>query len=148
MMQRAVDILLVEDNEDDVLIIQEAFGGSRLVNVVSAVNDGEQALAYLRRQGPYHRATTPSLVLLDINMPKQNGFEVMDAMKRDAHLRSVPVIMLTMSERPEDITRAYASGACSYIRKPVNLDEFQAVVQRFERYWTAISKIPTHQVTL
>lgn len=148
MTQKAVDILLVEDNEDDVLIIQEAFEASRMINVVKAVNDGEQALAYLRRQVPYQQAVTPSLVLLDINMPKRNGFEVMDEMKRDAQLRALPVIMLTMSERPEDITRAYAAGACSYIRKPVKLEEFQAVVQRFESYWTKTSKIPTRHAAI
>lgn len=145
MVRQPVDILLVEDNEDDIVIIQEAFLESRVLNVLNAVSDGEEALAYLRRQGKYSGISLPALVLLDINMPRKNGFEVMEAVKTDPRLRSIPIIMLTMSEREEDINRSYAAGACSYIRKPVDLDQFNAVVQLFELYWTTISRIPIHQ---
>jgi CheY-like chemotaxis protein len=144
MTTQPVDILLVEDNEDDVLIIQEAFVESSLLNVIHAVSDGEEALAYLRREGKYREVASPGLVLLDINMPKKNGFEVMEGMKADPRLRALPVIMLTMSDRGEDIIRSYASGACSYIRKPVDLGQFHAVVKQFELYWTMISRIPLH----
>lgn len=145
MVSQPVDILLVEDNEDDVVIIQEAFLESRLLHVINTVSDGEEALTYLRRQGKYHGAALPALVLLDINMPRKNGFEVMEAVKGDPQLRSIPIIMLTMSEREEDIDRSYAGGACSYIRKPVDLDQFNAVVKLFESYWTMISRIPVHR---
>ncbi|ALA59661.1 response regulator [Nitrospira moscoviensis] len=144
---RPVDILLVEDNEDDVVIIQEAFAESRLVTIRNTVSDGEEALAYLRREGRYHVAPLPTLVLLDINMPKKNGFEVIQAMKADPGLRSLPVVMLTMSDREEDIVRSYASGACSYIRKPVDLAQFHMVVKGFELYWTVISRIPVAHKT-
>ena len=145
MTNRPVDILLVEDNEDDVVIIKEAFAESRLVTIRNTVSDGEEALAYLRREGRYRVASLPALVLLDINMPKKNGFEVIQAMKADPGLRALPVVMLTMSDREEDIVRSYASGACSYIRKPVDLAQFHMVVKEFELYWTMISRIPvTH----
>lgn len=144
MRSQPVEILLVEDNEDDVVIIQEAFAESRLVNVLNTVSDGEEALAYLRREGQYKIVRQPGLILLDINMPKKNGFEVMQAMKADPRLRTLPVIMLTMSDRDEDVIRSYANGACSYIRKPVDLDQFHTVIKQFELYWTMISRIPIH----
>lgn len=142
MTGQPVEILLVEDNEDDVVIIQEAFADARLANVMCTVRDGEEALAYLRREGKYRVAPVPGLVLLDINMPKKNGFEVIEEMKGDPTLRSLPVIMLTMSDREEDIIRSYAGGACSYIRKPVDLDRFHDVIKQFELYWTLVSRIP------
>jgi CheY-like chemotaxis protein len=145
MTSRPVEILLVEDNEDDVVIIQEAFVDSRLLNVFKTVSDGEEALAYLRREGKHKVACMPDIVLLDINMPKKNGFEVMQAMKADPRLRTLPVIMLTMSDRDEDVIRSYANGACSYIRKPIDLDQFHTVIKQFELYWTMISRIPIRQ---
>ncbi len=142
MMSEPVEILLVEDNEDDIVLIQEAFANARLVNVLTAVRDGEAALAYLRREGPHKDAHRPGLVLLDINMPKKNGFEVLETMKAHPQLRSLPVIMLTTSDREEDIVHSYADGACSYIRKPVDLSQFNEVVKQFELYWTLVSCIP------
>ena len=144
MTSQPVEILLVEDNEDDVVIIQDAFVESRWVNVLNTVSDGEEALAYLRREGKYNEVSLPTLVLLDINMPKKNGFEVMQAMKADPRLRSLPVIMLTMSDRDEDVMRSYADGACSYIKKPVDLNQFHMVIKQFEWYWTMISRIPSY----
>lgn len=145
MTGQLVEILLVEDNEDDVVIIQEAFADAKLANVIYTVRDGEEALAYLRREGKYRVAPAPGLILLDINMPKKNGFEVIEEMKRDPTLRALPVIMLTMSDREEDIIRSYAGGACSYIRKPVDLDRFNNVIKQFELYWTLVSRIPARK---
>lgn len=142
MTDQPVEILLVEDNEDDIVIIQESFADARLVNVLNTVRDGEQALAYLRREGRHKGAHRPGLVLLDINMPKKSGFEVLEEMKAAPVLRQIPVVMLTMSEREEDIAFAYSTGACSYIRKPVDLDRLKDVVKHFEQYWTLISRIP------
>jgi CheY-like chemotaxis protein len=100
-------------------------------------------LDYLQRQGKYAVVRMPALVLLDINMPKMNGFEVLEEMKKDPRLQSLPVIMLTTSYREEDIVLSYAKGACSYIHKLVNLDQFKQRIKQFEHYWTGISRIPS-----
>lgn len=142
MTNEPVELLLVEDNEDDIILIEEAFTEAKLMNVIQKVRDGEEALAYLRQEGRFREAPRPGLVLLDINMPKKNGFEVLEAMKEDRRLRPLPVIMLTTSGREEDIVRSYADGACSYVRKPINLEQFIDVVKQFELYWTLVSRIP------
>ena len=137
-----IEILLVEDNEDDIILIEEAFAGARMMNVINNVRDGEAALAYLRQEGPYKNAVRPGLILLDINMPKKNGFEVLEAIKANPQLQPLPVIILTTSEREEDVVRSYVYGACSYIRKPVSLERFIDVVKQFEVYWTLVSRVP------
>lgn len=142
MTTEPVELLLVEDNEDDIVLIEEAFADARLMNVLCKVRDGEEALAYLRQEGPYRRTRRPGLVLLDINLPKKNGFEVLHAMKTDPRLQSLPVVMLTTSDREDDIVRSYADGACSYIRKPMSLEQFAQVVKDFELYWTMVSRVP------
>jgi CheY-like chemotaxis protein len=113
-----------------------------MMNVINNVRDGEAALAYLRRDGPYKNAVRPGLILLDINMPKMNGFEVLEAIKANPQLQPLPVIILTTSEREEDVVRSYVYGACSYIRKPVSLERFIDVVKQFEVYWTLVSRVP------
>lgn len=138
----AVEILLVEDNEDDIVIIQEAFSDMTHTIIVSTVRDGEEALRYLRREGKYSAARLPDAVLLDINMPRKNGFEVLEELKREPLFHSLPVIMLTTSEREEDVLRAYANGARSYIQKPVDLSVFKSVLRKFEEYWTGVSRLP------
>src|SRR5580765_2557976 len=143
MTNQPVEILLVEDNEDDAVIIQEVFSDMRLATLINVVRDGEEALAYLRRNGKYKVVRMPDIVLLDINMPKKNGFEVLEEIKKDPRLQSLPVIMLTTSHREEDIVRSYAKGACSYIHKLVDLDQFKHLILQFEHYWTGISRIPS-----
>jgi len=145
MTSETVELLLVEDNEDDIVLIEEAFAEAKLMNVICKVRDGEDALAYLRQEGQYRQVRRPGLILLDINMPKKNGFEVLQAMKEDPRLQSLPVIMLTTSDREEDIVRSYAGGACSYIRKPMTLKQFAQVVKDFELYWTLVSQVPPHR---
>jgi CheY-like chemotaxis protein len=142
MINRQVEVLLVEDNEDDLVIIQEVFADMKLASIVNTVRDGEEALAYLQRKGKYRVARMPDIVLLDINMPKKNGFEVLEEMKKDPRLQSMPVIMLTTSHREEDIVRSYEMGACSYLQKLVDLDQFKQLIKQFEHYWTGISRIP------
>jgi CheY-like chemotaxis protein len=93
-------------------------------------------------KGKYKVARMPDIVLLDINMPKMNGYEVLERMKKDPRLQSLPVIMLTMSEREEDVVRAYTNGACSFIHKPVDLDQFRERLKQFEHYWTGVSRVP------
>lgn len=141
-MSKSIDILVVEDNEDDVILIREAFAEGKMVNSITVVADGEEAMAYLQHQGRYADATLPGIVLLDINMPKKNGFEVLADIKADQRLRPLPVVMLTVSEREEDVIRSFEGGACSYIRKPVTLTRFVAVVKEFELYWSLVSTIP------
>lgn len=143
MTSQPVEILLVEDNEDDAVIIQEVFADMRLATLINVVRDGEEALAYLQRQGKYKVVRMPDIVLLDINMPKKNGFEVLEEMKKDPRLQSLPVIMLTTSYREEDVVRSYAKGACSYMHKLVDLDQFKQLILQFEHYWTSTSRIPS-----
>ena len=142
MTSRPVEILLVEDNEDDAIIIQEVFADMRWATLTHVVRDGEEALDYLRRQRQYQVVRMPDIVLLDINMPKKNGFEVLEAMKKDPRLQSLPVIMLTTSHREEDVVRSYEKGACSYIHKLVDLDQFKHLIKQFEHYWTGVSRVP------
>ena len=143
MTNQSVEILLVEDNEDDAVIIQEVFTDMRLATLIHVARDGEEALAYLQRHGQYQVARMPDIVLLDINMPKKNGFEVLEAMKKDPRLQALPVIMLTTSHREEDVVRSYATGACSYMHKLVDLDQFKRLIMQFEQYWTSVSRIPS-----
>jgi CheY-like chemotaxis protein len=137
-----IEILLVDDNDDDVVLITESFRDSKFLNLVHVVNDGAEALAYLRHEGQYKSAVTPGLILLDINMPKMNGFEVLAAMKADPQLRTIPVVMLTTSTRDVDVARSYDSGACSFVSKPVDLEKLKEVVKQFALYWTLVSVIP------
>ncbi len=137
-----IDILLVEDNEDDIVYVGEAFKEARLANPIHVVRDGEEALSYLRHQGKFKDSRLPGLILLDINMPKKNGIEVLQDIKADPTLCHLPVIMLTTSERDVDITRSFSAGACSFIRKPVGFDELKIIIQQFEMYWALIAKLP------
>lgn len=143
MTSQSVELLLVEDNEDDAVIVQEVFADMGLATLIQVARDGEEALAYLQRKGKYKDVRMPDIVLLDINMPKKNGFEVLEEMKKDARLRSLPVIILTTSQREEDVVRSYATGACSYIHKLVDLEQFKHLMMQFEHYWTGISRIPS-----
>jgi CheY-like chemotaxis protein len=142
MTMRPFDILIAEDNEDDILLIREAFEEVNMVNRIAVVRDGEEALAYLRGEDPFRDSPLPGMVLLDINMPKKTGLEVLTDIKAEPRFRALPIVMLTVSEREEDIIRSFEQGACSYIRKPVTFTRFITVVKEFEMYWTLVSKIP------
>jgi CheY-like chemotaxis protein len=142
MTNGAIDILLAEDNEDDVLMIREAFDGATVANIVEVVSDGEQVMRYLRRQSPYEKARAPELMLLDINMPRKDGFEVLDEVKADPKLRHLPVVMLTTSHREEDVVRSYSHGACSYVTKPIDFKQFEEVVRQFVTYWSHVARVP------
>ena len=139
---RPIEILLVDDNDDDIVLLKESFAESKFLNLLQVVHDGEEALAYLRSEPPFQSARTPGLVLLDINMPKMNGFEVLRAMKSDPRLRTIPVVMLTTSTRDEDIARSYDGGACSFVSKPVSFEKLKEVIKQFTLYWTLVSVIP------
>lgn len=137
-----IDILLAEDNEDDVLLIEEAFAGLERARFVGVVNDGRSALAFLRQSGAYRNAARPHFVILDIKMPGMTGLEVLREIKREPSLRQLPVAILTTSNREEDVSESFAEGACSYICKPASLDAFRELARCFERYWTETSRLP------
>ena len=135
-------ILLVEDNPGDVRLTQESLKDSKLLNFISVVNDGVEAMAFLRREGKYVEAPRPDLILLDLNLPKKDGREVLAEIKTDEQLRRIPVVVLTTSSADQDILRTYDLHANCYIIKPVNLDQFTKVVKALEEFWFTIVKRP------
>lgn len=147
MLHKEINILLAEDNPADVEITQEAFKRGKLGNKMFVVRDGREALDYLFHQGEYQDKAaypTPDLILLDIKMPKVDGLEVLEKIKRDEELKRLPVIMLTVSDREADVIKAYNTGVNSYIVKPVKFSDFLEVVARVKEYWITITKLPPH----
>ncbi|MBI2090760.1 MAG: response regulator [Deltaproteobacteria bacterium] len=142
---RSVEILLVEDNPGDVRLTMEALKEGKMLTHVSVVGDGVEALAYLRRQGKHTDAARPDLVLLDLNLPKKDGREVLAEIKRDAGLRRIPVVVLTTSSAEQDIVRAYDLHANCYVNKPVDLEEFVKVVKLIEAFWFTAAKLPSSE---
>lgn len=139
---RQVEILLVEDNPGDVRLTQEAFSEGRLRNNLSVVEDGVEAMAFLRREDKYAMAPRPDIILLDLNLPKKDGREVLSELKRDPHLRRIPVVVLTTSRDEQDVLRVYDMHANCYVTKPVVLDEFIAVVKEIEDFWLMLVELP------
>jgi len=142
MNSRTIEILLVEDNPGDARLTLEAFKEGKVSNNLTVMGDGVEALAYLRRQGRYANSAQPDLILLDLNLPKTYGREVLAEIKADEHLMKIPVIVLTTSAAEEDIARAYTRHANCYITKPVDLDQFLRVVQSIESFWLTLVKLP------
>ena len=139
---RPVEILLVEDNPGDVGLTRETLKDSKLLNRMTVVGDGVEAMALLRREGKYANTTRPDLILLDLNLPKKDGREVLREIKSDEQLRRIPVVVLTTSSAEQDILKTYDLHANCYITKPVNLDQFTAVVKAIEEFWFTIVKLP------
>ena len=137
-----IEVLLVEDNPGDVRLTREALKEGKVCNNLSVVPDGVQAMAFLRREGPYAAAPRPDVILLDLNLPRKDGREVLEEVKGDPELRTIPVVVLTSSEAERDIARAYALHANCYITKPVDLDQFITVVKSIEDFWFSIVKLP------
>jgi CheY-like chemotaxis protein len=137
-----VEILLVEDNPGDVRLTVEALKEGKVLNNLVTVGDGVEALAYLRREGKYAAATRPDLILLDLNLPRKDGREVLAEVKVDPDLRQIPVVVLTSSGAESDILRAYDLHANCYVTKPVDLDQFLAVVRSIEGFWLTIVRLP------
>ena len=138
----AVDILLVEDNPGDARLTREALAHSSIPSTLYDVRDGEQALAFLRREGPYRSAPRPRLVLLDLNLPRRDGREVLEDMKKDPALQHIPVVVLTSSEAEEDILRSYRLHANCFITKPVDLEDLSRVLEGIEHFWFNLVKLP------
>lgn len=139
---KPIEILLVEDNAADVRLTREAFDDAKVLNNLNVVGDGVEAMAYMRREGKYGNATRPDLVLLDLNMPRKDGREVLAEVKADPDLMRIPVVILTVSKAEEDILKSYNLHANCYISKPVNLAQFLKVVESIESFWLTIVELP------
>ncbi len=147
MIERAthahpIEILLIEDNYGDIRLTQEAFKEGKVQNRLSVVQDGIEAMRFLRREGPHADAPRPDLILLDLNLPRKDGREVLADLKTDEALRRIPVVILTTSEMEEDVLRSYELHVNCYITKPVDLDKFIAVVKTIDEFWLTIVKLP------
>ena len=143
MDAKLIEILLVEDDPGDVMLIRESFADHKVGNVLSVVNDGVEALAYLRRQGEYADRPRPDLIVLDLNLPRKNGNEVLAEIKADPDLAMIPVVVLTTSEAEEDIRRSYRLHANAYITKPVDFDRFREVVHQIDDFFVGVVKLPS-----
>lgn len=139
---RPIEILLVEDNPGDVRLVLETLKENKLRNSLDVVEDGVEALVFLGREGKYADAPRPDLILLDLNLPKKDGREVLAEIKADENLRRIPVVILTTSKAEEDILKAYDLNANCYVTKPVDLDQFIKVVKSIEEFWLTIVKLP------
>jgi len=139
---RPIEILMVEDNPGDVRLTREALKGGKVSNEIHAVTDGVAALDFLHRRAPHENAPRPDLVLLDLNLPKKDGREVLAAMKADASLKTIPVVVLTTSQAEEDVMRAYKLSCNCYVTKPVDFEQFTRIVQAIEQFWLTIVTLP------
>lgn len=137
-----VEILLVEDSPGDVRLIRETLRETKILNRVSVVEDGVEAIAFLEREGDFADVPRPNLILLDLNLPRKNGHEVLEEIKADERFRSIPVVILTSSEEEQDIVRAYDHHANCYVTKPVGLDQFGEIVRSLENFWLSVVELP------
>jgi CheY-like chemotaxis protein len=141
---KVIDVLLVEDDPGDVLMTREAFDDHKLKNVLHVVDNGVDALAFLRKEGEFTDAPTPDLILLDLNLPRMDGREVLAAIKSDDELMSIPVVVLTTSEAEEDVLRSYRLHANAYVTKPVDFERFLEVVRQIDEFFVTVVKLPRH----
>ena len=139
---KAIVTLLIEDNPGDVRLVKEAFQEDKSLPQLYVVTDGQEAMEFLHRQGKYSRSLCPHLILLDLNLPKKNGWEVLAEIKRDPALKHIPVVILTTSNAEHDILMAYEQYASCYIPKPVDLDHFLRVVRSIKEFWFGVVKLP------
>lgn len=142
ILGRPIEILLVEDNYSDVVLVKEAFKEGHTATNLSVVDDGEKALNYLRKKDKFSNVVTPDLILLDLNLPKINGIEILKIIKSDEDLRIIPVIMLSTSQNKEDIKSAYKNYANSYIIKPLDFEKFLEIIKTIETFWLTLTELP------
>lgn len=142
MTGRPVQILLVEDNPGDIRLTMEALKEGKIANALHVARDGAEALAFLRREGAYADTPRPDVILLDLNLPRMDGRDVLAAVKVDENLRRIPVVVLTTSEAEQDILKAYNLNANCYVTKPLDLDQFIRVIKTIEDFWLTIVKLP------
>ncbi len=141
---RPIEILLVEDDEGDVLLTTEALEASKITNNMHVARNGEEALKFLRREQGYHDVPRPDIVLLDLNLPRIDGREVLARIKSDPDLRRIPIVVLTTSEAEEDILRSYNLHANAYVTKPVDFERFLQVIQSIDEFFVTVVKLPPH----
>ena len=139
---RPIEILLVDDNPGDVRLTKESLYDAKVHNRMAVASDGFEAMAFLRREGAFAGATRPDLILLDLNLPRMNGFEVLDAIKEDPDLKRIPVVVLTTSQAEQDIIQSYNLYANAYVTKPVDLEQFINVIKAIEGFWLEIVQLP------
>lgn len=137
-----VEILMVEDNLADVRLTKEAFKDAKVLNNMHVAYDGEEAMSFLRREGKYADAPCPDIILLDLNLPKKDGREVLAEIKKDHDLKRIPVVVLTTSDDERDIFKAYDLHVNAYVKKPVDLDQFMRIVEVIENFWLSVVKLP------
>ncbi len=137
-----IEVLLVEDDPGDVLMTQEAFADYKIANNLNVVNNGEDAIAYIRKQGRFADVATPDLVLLDLNLPRRNGREVLRDIKEDPELSHIPIVILTTSALEEDVLASYRLHANAYVRKPVDFDQFVAAVRGIDDFFITVVRLP------
>ena len=142
-LTRPVEILLVEDNPGDVRLTQEALKDGDIPHHLHVVNDGEEAMSYLHRQWPFDSVPRPDLILLDLNLPKKDGRQVLEDVKTDPELRQIPIVVLTTSRADYDIASAYDLQANCYIQKPVDLNQFWTIVRWIEKFWLSTAALPS-----
>ncbi|WP_418277231.1 response regulator [Isoptericola jiangsuensis] len=140
--QVGIEVLLVEDDPGDVLMTREAFAEHKVANRLSVVSDGVSAMAFLRKEGEHADAPTPDLILLDLNLPRMDGREVLAAVKQDDVLRHIPVVVLTTSEAEEDVLRSYSLHANAYVTKPVDFERFIEVVRQIDDFFVSVVRLP------
>ncbi|HEY9635402.1 MAG TPA: response regulator [Coleofasciculaceae cyanobacterium] len=140
---KSLEILLIEDSPSDADLTEEALSGSKMINNLHWVEDGVEALAFLRRQGKYTDVPRPDLILLDLNLPKKDGREVLAEVKADPSLKLIPVVVLTTSAAERDILRTYELNANCYVTKPIDLEQFISVLKLIEEFWLAVVRLPS-----
>ena len=140
---KTINILLVEDNEGDILLTTEAFENTKVMNQLNVVRDGKEAIAFLNKEGNYSDVCEPDILLLDVNLPKKNGHEVLEYIKSDVRLKHIPVIMLSTSSSQADILKSYCHHANCYITKPVDADRLVNVIEQVQYFWISIAKLPS-----
>ena len=141
----SIHILLVEDNEGDIFLITEALEEGKIVNKISVSKDGKEAIDFLEKKGKYKKEETPDLILLDINLPKKNGHEVLEYIKTSENLKQIPVIMLTTSSSDKDVLLSYKNHANCFITKPLDVNNFLTIVSSIESFWINIVKLPKNK---
>ena len=142
MSMKAIEVLLVEDNPGDVRLIKEAFKEGKVICTLNVVGDGVEAMEYMNQEGPYVQSTRPDIIMLDLNLPRKDGREVLQELKSNEKFKRIPVMVLTTSSAEEDILKSYDLHANCYITKPVDLDQFMNLVKSIENFWLTIVKLP------
>ena len=139
---RKIRVLLIDDSPDDERILRRAMRGTTILENLQVVDDGDQAMAFIRREGEYTGAPRPDLILLDLNLPRRDGWEVLEEIKADRELRSIPVVVLTTADSKEDVRRAYRLQASSFITKPADFSRLERIMTSLDEYWTEMASLP------